>query len=95
MSAKAPSYESLLNIATADRAIITRLDGSPSQPERWYILVATASPVRVAGVCDRDGFIMLWETAAGAANWLEEQRPGLVVTYSEHQARDSAEEAVE
>jgi hypothetical protein len=70
------SYETLLNIATAESAVITRLDG---EPIRFYIMLANASHQRVAGATDTDGWMLLFPTAEAARDWLREQRPELVI----------------
>ncbi|TVR66353.1 MAG: hypothetical protein EA420_01820 [Candidatus Competibacteraceae bacterium] len=77
-----PSYQTFLNLAEADSAVITRLEG---EPVRWYVMLRNATHQRVAGATDRDGWMLLWSDRDAAMDWLREQRPDLVAA----QARDA------
>ena len=77
-----PSYQTFLNLAEADSAVIARLEG---EPVRWYVMLKNASHQRVAGAVDRDGWMLLWSDPDAAMDWLREQRPDLAAA----RARDA------
>lgn len=87
-----PSYQTFLNLAEADSAVITRLEG---EPVRWYVMLRNAAHQQVAGATDRDGWMLLFPTADAATDWLKEQRPDLMTAIHGRKPENRARQATQ
>jgi hypothetical protein len=67
-----PNYQTLLNCAQAERAVVTRMIA-----DAWHVFFIAADG-RTSAASDRDNFFIAWETREQAETWLKEQRADLI-----------------